>query len=198
MEAHILVLSLGVFSFGAIGVPGCSSSSSPAPPGSSLSSSTSTGSSGVSSSTSSGLHADAGAAPPVDAGSGDATVVVGDAATLLPCLTVTCVLPGEVCCPGLDLDGGAECPDADTCNAAGADLYECVGEKNCPSGQVCCVNYGAADGGGDLATCEDADICAAGFGGNPGTDQVCVSDGECASLGETCQAISGTALTICN
>ncbi|HXX66649.1 MAG TPA: hypothetical protein VEK07_05690 [Polyangiaceae bacterium] len=191
-----LVSLVGV-PYGAMGAAGCGSSSSSTPSGSSLSSSGSTAqglATGDAASSASG--ADAGAVPVTDGST--AAAVVGDAATLLPCLAVTCILPNEVCCPGFELDGGADCSDAGTCNAAGADIYECVGPKNCESGQVCCLNYGAADGGGDLAFCEDADTCAAGFGADPGTDQVCLVDGDCASLGESCQMVSGAALTICN
>jgi len=186
----VLPLLFG-FSPGAMGAAGCGSSSSATAPGSSSSSTAEGLASGDGTSA-----ADAGAAPVTDGST--AAAVVGDAATLLPCLAVTCVLPNEVCCPGLELDGGAECSDAGTCSAAGADLYECVGQKNCASGQVCCLNYGAADGGGDLAICEEADTCAAGFGADPGTDQVCLTDSDCASLGESCQTVSGAALTICN
>lgn len=194
LHPRLFLASLLGVSSGAMGSVACSSSSSSTPASSSLSSSSSTAHGGAGTDASSTV-------PDTDAGAilaTDAATVVGDATTLLPCLTVTCVLPNEVCCPGFGLDGGAECPDADICNAAGADIYECVGEKNCASGQVCCLNYGAADGGGDLAICEDADTCYAGFGASPGTDQVCVSDGECASLGESCQVVSGAALTICN
>lgn len=200
-----LGISLGGLSFGALTAGGCGTSGGGSSPidGGSPSSSGSSAQGGApdsaASSSATPPAGDAGASDAGDASTLDAASVL-DAEAELPCLAVTCALPNEVCCPGFDVDGGAECPDASACVAQGGDVYECTGQINCPNdGDVCCVNYGAAQGGGDLAICENGAACAAGFGSDGGTDQVCQGQSDCASLGETCAFVAGGAsLMICN
>ncbi|HXX66648.1 MAG TPA: hypothetical protein VEK07_05685 [Polyangiaceae bacterium] len=144
----------------------------------------------------SGTESDAGDAghdaggPESDAG--DAGSDAGDAGYVLDCLTITCSSPDDVCCPGGADDGGVICyGDVTTCdNAPGApSIYECTGQQSCPSGEFCCLQFGASTNGNDIATCMSATDCNAG--GAAGNTYVCQDDqsdtsGQCASLGETC------------
>jgi hypothetical protein len=230
MNIHVrfLAISVGILTSGAMmGVAGCGSSSSgglgPTDSGSSSSSTSTGGSTSTSSSPTTADAGDAGQADAADGGSDSGSdaashdssteaadsgsdagedASVGDgAANVLLCLTVTCELPNQFCCPGFDVDGGNECLTANQClaSAYSPDLYECTGSVNCPDGGVCCVVFGGTnDGQSDLATCMSQTDCAAQDNSQTGA-VVCEEDADCAFLMnmEGCQAGGGAALPTC-
>jgi hypothetical protein len=158
-------------------------------PDSGTSSSSGSSSSGTTSSSGTGSSG-TGASSSGSSSSGggfDAASIIPPGATpgtgMVPCGNAMCTDP-NICCSGGG-GGGLACMTLAACNAAGRDIYTCMGQANCTAPQICCVTPGGM-GMPDLAVCQAT--CGAGNSG-----QVCQSNAECPT-GTTCRGGFGNGI----